>query len=145
MIFVRLKIDFINGGDSICKEVIGKKDRQDGFLYYDASKGELVAWVKIPFLSSSEDTILYMYYGNSDCGNQQNAEGVWDENYLIVHHMTGSTYTELDDSTSNSWDVTSQNDNPSYNLDGKVGKCVDFDGSSDYERLDALIKGLLEK
>jgi hypothetical protein len=30
---------------------------------YDSANGDLVAWVKIPFLSSSVDTEIYMYYG----------------------------------------------------------------------------------
>jgi len=100
--------------------------------YYNSASGELVAWVNIPFLSSSVDTMLYVYYGNPDCINRENVEGTWNSGYIMVNHMTGATYTALDDSTANHWDVTSSGGNPVYNQQGKVGKCVDFDGSGDY-------------
>ena len=45
---------------------------------YNSSTGALVAWVKVPTLSTSADTVLYMYYGNSGATNQQDATGVWD-------------------------------------------------------------------
>ena len=32
---------------------------------YASSTGALVAWVKIPSLSSADDTLIYMYYGNA--------------------------------------------------------------------------------
>ena len=54
---------------------------------YDDTSGELIAWVKIPSLSGSVDTILYMYYGNPDSSNQQNPEDVWDDQYVGVWHM----------------------------------------------------------
>jgi len=100
--------------------------------YYDSGTGELVAWVNIPVLGSTEDTVLYLYYGNLDCSNQENVEGTWNADFLMVHHMDGSDYTELDDSTSNHWNVTSAGGDPSYNQDGKIGRCVDFDGDFDY-------------
>jgi len=48
---------------------------------FTSATGELVAWVKVPNLSSSADTVLYMYYGNAAAANQQTASGVWDINY----------------------------------------------------------------
>ncbi|GAI07252.1 unnamed protein product, partial [marine sediment metagenome] len=42
---------------------------------FDDSIGKLVAWVKVPTLSSSTDTDIYMYYGNSSASNQQNVTG----------------------------------------------------------------------
>ncbi|MEM0492581.1 MAG: DUF2341 domain-containing protein, partial [Candidatus Thermoplasmatota archaeon] len=55
--------------------------------YFNGSSGELVAWVNIPFLSSSSDTIIYLYYGNPDCGNQEDVQGTWNSNYVMVHHL----------------------------------------------------------
>ena len=100
--------------------------------YYDDTSGELVAWVNIPFLSSTQDTIVYLYYGNPSCSNQENLPGVWNEDFLMIHHMTGGSYSDLDDSTINHWDITSQGGNPSFNELGIAGRCVDFDGSFDY-------------
>ncbi len=100
--------------------------------YYNNTNGELVAWVNIPFLDSKKDTVLYLYYGNPDCENQQNVAGTWDSNYVMVNHMTGAAAADLKDSSANHWDVTSSGGSPSYNQLGKVGKCVDFDGSGSY-------------
>ncbi|MCX6666431.1 MAG: DUF2341 domain-containing protein, partial [Euryarchaeota archaeon] len=99
---------------------------------YNSATGELIAWVTIPLLSASEDTVFYMYYGNPDCVNQEHVAETWNGNFITVQHMTGATYTALDDSSSNHWDITSMSGNPLFNQIGKIGKCVDFDGSGDY-------------
>ena len=36
--------------------------------YYNATTGRLVCWVNVSWLSSTVDTTLYMYYGNSGLG-----------------------------------------------------------------------------
>jgi len=55
--------------------------------YYNSTSGHLVAWVKIPLLSSTTDTELYMYYGNADATNQQKPFLVWDSSYVMVQHL----------------------------------------------------------
>ena len=71
---------------------------------YTWNSGALVAWVKVPTLSSGTDTILYMYYANPAAGNQQDPTNVWDANYMAVWHLdeagTGSA-TDYSDSTIN--------------------------------------------
>jgi hypothetical protein len=54
---------------------------------YDGTDGTLVAWVRIPSLSSSSDTEIHMMYGNPTCPDQWNPSGVWDTNYRMVHHL----------------------------------------------------------
>jgi len=70
--------------------------------YYNSTNGALVAWVNVTHLSSSEDTKLYMYYGNNDCDNQQDPDGVWDSSFQGVWHLkedpSGST-PQMYDST----------------------------------------------
>lgn len=121
-----------DGDDFVFVDATNTTQYNHEIEYYNSATGELVAWVNIPFLSSSEDTILYVYYGNPDCGNQENVEGTWNSGYVMIHHMTGDTYEDLDDSTPNHWDVTSEGGDPSYNQAGKIGRCVDFDGDGDY-------------
>ena len=41
---------------------------------YTDSTGDLVTWVEVPSLSSSTDTIIYMYYGNSGASNQRKSD-----------------------------------------------------------------------
>jgi len=55
----------------------------------------------------------------------------------MVHHLDGAGYTDLKDSTSNHWDITSMGGNPVFNQPGKIGTCVDFDGSGDYLKADS--------
>lgn len=99
---------------------------------YDSSTKELVVWVKIASLSSSADTILYMYYGNPDCESQQNAAGTWNSNYKMVHHLKETSGTHLD-STSNDNDGT---ESGGVNQDVTGRSVLDgadsFDGIDDY-------------
>ena len=73
--------------------------------YFNGSTGELQAWVRIPSLSSSDDTIIHMYYGNPISGNQQNATGVWDYNYTMIQHLG----ERPDNDTEGHYDSTSNN------------------------------------
>lgn len=54
---------------------------------FDDSSGKLIAWVKLPSLSSTVDLDIYMYYGNPGCSSQQFAEKVWDSSYCGVWHL----------------------------------------------------------
>ena len=98
--------------------------------YFSGSTGELQAWVSIPSLSSTENTTIYMYYGNSECGNQQNATGVWDSNYKMVQHLDETTGTHYD-STSNDNDGT-QSGGVTQDATGQIDGADEFDGTNDY-------------
>jgi hypothetical protein len=58
---------------------------------FSAGTGQLIAWVKVPVLSSSTDTDIYMYYGNPGCGAQENATDVWDNSFKMVQHLDDSS------------------------------------------------------
>lgn len=104
---------------------------------YNNSAGnkEFVAWVKIPTLSPSSNTNIYIYYGNNDASNQQNSASVWDNNYKGVWHLkeelSGTGIIDLyKDSTANT------NDGDDYISasvqNGKIGSGHEFDGIDDY-------------
>ena len=96
---------------------------------YTAGTGALVAWVNVTSLSSSSDTQIYMYYGNSECSSQQNPHGVWDSNYLGVWHLNETSGTILDSSgNGKSGTITGA----TYGADGKISKAISFDGNGDY-------------
>jgi hypothetical protein len=101
---------------------------------YDSSTGELIAWVKIPSLSSSEDTVFYMYYNNSDASNQENEEGTWSNGYVSVYHMIESSGS-IGNSASSSNDGTRVN-TPTRDT-GYIGYGQNFTGggSDDYFNL----------
>ena len=97
---------------------------------YDDSTGHLVAWVKIPSLSSLTDTVIYMYYGNPGASSQENPTGVWDSNYVMVQHLEETSGTHEDSTATN-------NDGTAYGAldqdeDGKIDGSDHFDGTNDY-------------
>jgi hypothetical protein len=96
---------------------------------YEGSTGRLIAWVRVPTVSSIEDTIIYMYYGNADCSNQENPENVWDSDYVMVQHLEETSGTHYD-STSYHNDGVPQ---AGLNQDavGRIDGSDQFDGGSD--------------
>ncbi|MFH1134161.1 MAG: DUF2341 domain-containing protein [Nanoarchaeota archaeon] len=100
---------------------------------FNSTSGRLAAWVRIPFLSASQDTELYVYYGNNATPSQQNATGVWNNDYAAVWHLNT-------DPAGRVFDSTLKNNGTSYGgmtsalnlIDAKAGKGYDFDGSNDY-------------
>ena len=103
-------------------------------VFFDNSTGELLAWVKIPSLSGSVDTVFYMYYEYpSETVDQADPENTWDDHYMMVQHMQAANWGATDDSTSNNNDADGESGDPTYQQTGKIRKCVDFDGS-DYIR-----------
>ena len=61
----------------------------------------MIAWVRIPVLSHTSDTVLYMFYGNASiASSQQNPGGVWG-NYMGTWHLPNGTTLSAIDSTSN--------------------------------------------
>lgn len=60
---------------------------------YDGATGTFLAWVRVPTLSHTSDTVLYLGYGKSSITtDQSNRTGVWDANFGAVYHF-GSTLT----------------------------------------------------
>jgi hypothetical protein len=97
--------------------------------YWDNTTGKLVAWVNVTSLSSSSDTSIYMYYGNDDCGNQEDITNVWESNYQGVWHFKEGSGTNVSDSTSNNRDGTlAQSD---HWVSHNIGYAYDFDGNDD--------------
>ena len=124
-----------NGYDFVFTDSTNTTQYNHEIESYTSATGELIAWVNVPLLSSTHDTVLYLYYGNPTCGNQQNIAGTWNSGYLMVHHMNGATFTDLKDSSTHHWDVTSQGGDPTYNQPGKIGKSVDFDPTGSWDFL----------
>jgi len=86
---------------------------------FDSSNGELTTWVNIELMNSNVDTIIYLYYGNSDCINQENAAGTWDSNYIHIWHLG----EDLTDSKGKS----NGNNHGSSISTGKIGDARDLE------------------
>ncbi|MFA5318118.1 MAG: DUF2341 domain-containing protein [Patescibacteria group bacterium] len=114
-----------DGRDIIFTDARGEKLNHE-IEKYNASTGELLAWAKVPYVASSTDTILYMYYGNSGASDQQNPAGIWDSNYKLIEHFGG-------DISSSANTVTFNGDADMNATTKKFGSgSVYFDGSGDY-------------
>ncbi|MFW9822755.1 MAG: DUF2341 domain-containing protein, partial [Candidatus Thorarchaeota archaeon] len=101
---------------------------------YNATHARLVAWVRIPVLSSSEDTDIRMYFGNSFIESRENPSDVWSSNYIAVWHMNNNPYlSNIFDSTSNNNDLTPIGFSGDTRVnDGKLGTAISVDGINDY-------------
>lgn len=85
---------------------------------YTSTTGEVIAWVKVPTLSSSANTELYMYYGNAGVAAQADAANVWDSNFKTVLHLgDGSTLSAASSTGINNGTITG----PMSALAGKIG------------------------
>ena len=93
---------------------------------YDPATGELVAWVKLPTLSSSVDTAITLYFGNPSSSLEEDRANVWDSNFKAVFHLNSNA----NDATSNSNDGTIAGSPGS--VAGQIGDAYSFDGSTNY-------------
>jgi hypothetical protein len=98
--------------------------------------GKLVAWVKVPYLSSGVDTTLWMYYGNGSVASQEDGTNVWDTNYRAVWHLNedpSGASPQAADSTSFGHHASSSGSMDSGDqVPGKIHGSMDFDGIDDH-------------
>ncbi len=98
---------------------------------YDGTNGVLVAWVKIPTVSHTTDTVFYLLYGDSAVSTAQNTgtlapSNVWDSNHSGVWHYHDGTTLSTVDSTSNANTETSHSGTAAS---GKIDGAIAFNGS----------------
>ena len=125
-------VENASGFDMLFRGADGVTNLDHEVELYDPVAGTLVAWVRIPVLDYDDDTLFYLYYGDSTIvSSQENPTGVWDANYRAVWHLEESVTDEAtgaihDDSTVNNRDGTqSRNDD----VPGKIASAQDFDGT----------------
>ncbi len=118
-----------DGDDIIFIDDEGKKLSHE-IETFATSTGVLVAWVKIPSLSSTDDTPLYMYYGNAGVGNQEDSTNVWNDDYQAVWHMNNTDMATSTDSTSHGNDAYG-NGSPLAYPNGQIGGGLEFDDEND--------------
>ena len=103
---------------------------------YNTSTGEVIAWVKIPTLSASTGTDIYIYYKGIV---EIDASSVWDDNYKLVLHLnqtSAGTENEFYDVSDNGNDGTGGGEGDKTNdsnriptrAEGKIGYGQSFDG-----------------
>ncbi|MBE3137337.1 MAG: DUF2341 domain-containing protein [Thermoplasmata archaeon] len=123
-----------DGGDILFMNGAGVTKRQYHEIEtFNQTSGGLTAWVNITTLSSTQDTIMYMYYGNPSCINQEYPERTWNTYFKAVWHLKENPIGSILDSTSNNNNGIAYGSMGSSSLiTGKVGSCLKFDGNDDY-------------
>ncbi len=102
---------------------------------YVATTGEFQAWVRIPTLSGTVDTDIYIYYGNHDVSTDPSATSTWNSNYEGVWHLdeevggtgTSDLYQDGSGNGNHGDDQTSSTGNS-----GVVNEGQEFNGSPDH-------------
>jgi hypothetical protein len=117
-----------DGNDIVFTASSGNDKLNHEIESYTSPSGHLVAWVNVPGLSSTVDTVLYMYYGNPSAANQQNGTSVWDSDFKMVQHLSETSGTQHD-STANGNDGTASG-GVTQGTAGKIGGADNFDGAS---------------
>jgi hypothetical protein len=107
---------------------------------FDPIADALVAWVKVPALSATTDTTIYVYYGNPSPPDG-NAEAVWTADFLGVWHLQQDpgpgNADDIRDATSNNRDGTALANMVTANLvPAQVGLGLLLDGTEDFINLD---------
>ncbi|MFN2379436.1 MAG: DUF2341 domain-containing protein, partial [Bacteroidales bacterium] len=88
---------------------------------YDPVTGDYLAWVRIPLLSRTSDTMIRLLYGNPQVTDNPSTSDVWDASYSGVWHLNS-----LDDATRNGNNGTNDGASPAS---GMLGAGYQFGGT----------------
>jgi uncharacterized repeat protein (TIGR01451 family) len=119
-----------DGDDILFTDDDGTSKLNHEIELYSNSSNELIAWIKTPVLSSTQNTEIYLYYGNAAVSNQEAITSVWDSDYVMVQHLQETSGTHLDSTAQNN-DGTPQG-GVIQTATGKVDGADTFDGDNDY-------------
>jgi len=122
------KVQNANGYDIIfAREQSGTVKLDHEIESYDPTTGTINFWVRIPALSHTTDTVIYLLYGNSSITtSQENKTDVWRNGYAGVWHLSSNGAISAADSTgTNSGTISSVTA-----ATGKISGAGSFSGSS---------------
>ncbi len=92
---------------------------------YDPVTGNIIAWVRVPVLSSGGTTSIRLVYGNPDISTDQSTEETWISSYKGVWHLSNNSFLDA-----TAFDNDLEN-NGSTDIDGLIEEARDFDGYND--------------
>ena len=53
--------------------------------------GNFAYWIQIPTLSHTQNTVIYLFYGNANVTtDQSNQKGTWDSTFSLVYHFSAA-------------------------------------------------------
>ena len=117
------------GNDILFTQADGSTKITNEVEYYNSTTATLCAWVRMPSVSSTEDTAAYMYYGCANAAAQGNANGAWDSNFIMVHHLEETSGHHLD-STASANNSTFESVAAQGTQVGTIGGADTFNGTS---------------
>jgi hypothetical protein len=122
----------IDGGDILFMNGSGVSSKLHHEIEtYNHASGNLIAWINVPVLSSDQNTILYLYYGNPNSIDQEYHQKVWDSHYQAVWHMSDATSSTISDSTINDYTGKKAASSGPTEITGVIGEGQSFDGTND--------------
>lgn len=99
---------------------------------YVASTGAVVAWVKVPTVSHTVNTVVYVAYGDAGITTDQSSTSTWDANYKGVYHLDDNAATTVvRDSTSNAANATNAANTSTKTIAAQIGNGLSYNGTSD--------------
>ena len=104
---------------------------------WNQTSEQAYVWVKVPLISSSQDTMIYMYYDNPNAQDAQNANDVWSNHYITVYHMNSVENDKIKDSSPYNNDGIVHGN--TYTTSSFIDNGLYFDGSSDYVRISSML------
>ena len=99
---------------------------------FESETGTITAWVNVTSVDASNDTYLYLYYGNNNCLSKEDTRGTWDSDYVSIWHMDDKTPSKVGDTVSDTHDAIKKDSYEPAETDGKIYKAQQFDGNNDY-------------
>ncbi len=102
---------------------------------FDPGTGTLVAWVRVPTVTSATDTTLYLLFGAANAPDQQTIRTTWDGGAAGVWHLSrdpAGSEPGIDDSTAGNHDGLPLGGMTAGDLvAARIGRGLDFDGVDD--------------
>lgn len=97
---------------------------------WDATTGEIIAWVRIPTLSSSSNTVIYLSYGDTSITtDQSNKSGLWTDFQNVLHFDDNAASTTVIASKGNNG--TNIANTSTKTATGVIGNGLTYNGTSD--------------
>lgn len=86
--------------------------------------GDSEVWLRLPLVPAGGMPTVWMYYGNAAAPAGSDPAGVWDDDFVSVHHLA-----DLRDATAGGHDGFGSN--LPADVEGRIGRGRAFDGSND--------------
>ncbi len=120
-----------DGTDIVVTSSDGATKLKRELVSIDTAGKKMELWVKIPTLSESVDTVLYLYYGNAAASETNDVE-TWNDNFKLITHMEDDPdASHVMDSTQYGNDGTKTAADEPLEVGGKIGKGQESDGFDD--------------